>query len=133
MRKKIQCGKSDWQGYTKCLASSECKWFYNQKQIFIKKREICHNLYKLFESLILNSNCIRMKKFWSVWFIFCSCANTGCRPEDLPKAIDVREVWQERVRNIRADSTTWWWWWWCLLVFCILHQVNTHQKLNTMM
>ena len=26
--------------------------------------------------------------------------------------MDDREVWWERVRNIRADSRTWWWWWW---------------------
>ena len=39
------------------------------------------------------------------------CADTGCSPEDLLKAMYDREVWQERVRNIRADSATWWWWW----------------------
>ena len=37
------------------------------------------------------------------------CADTGCSPEDLPKAIDDREVWRERVRNIHADNATWWW------------------------
>ena len=34
------------------------------------------------------------------------CADTGCSPEDLPKAMDNREGWRERVRNIRADSAT---------------------------
>ena len=34
------------------------------------------------------------------------CADTGCNPEDLPKAMDDREEWRERVRNIRADSMT---------------------------
>ena len=38
------------------------------------------------------------------------CADTGCSPEDLPKAMDDREVWRERVRNIHADSVIWWWW-----------------------
>ena len=37
-------------------------------------------------------------------------ADTGCSPEDLPKAMDDREGRRERVRNIRADSATWWWW-----------------------
>ena len=37
-------------------------------------------------------------------------ADTGCSPEDLPKAMDDREVWRERVRNIYADSVAWWWW-----------------------
>ena len=40
------------------------------------------------------------------------CIDKGCSPEDLPKAMDDREVWWEKVRNIRADSVTWWWWWW---------------------
>ena len=34
------------------------------------------------------------------------CADTGCSLEDLPKAMDDREGWRERVRNIRADSAT---------------------------
>ena len=36
------------------------------------------------------------------------CADTVCSPKDLPKAMDDREVWRERVRNIRGDSATWW-------------------------
>ena len=39
-------------------------------------------------------------------------ADSGCSPENLPKAIDDRKGWRERVRDIRADSATWWWWWW---------------------
>ena len=37
------------------------------------------------------------------------CADTGCTSEDLLKAMDDREVWWERVRNIHADRATWWW------------------------
>ena len=37
------------------------------------------------------------------------CEDTGCSPEDLPKAMNDREKWRERVRDIRASSTTWWW------------------------
>ena len=40
------------------------------------------------------------------------CEDTGCCPEDLPEAMNGREKWRERVRDIRATSTTWWWWWW---------------------
>ena len=40
------------------------------------------------------------------------CVDTGCSPEDPPEVTDNREVWRERVRDIRADSLTWWWWWW---------------------
>ena len=37
------------------------------------------------------------------------CEDTGCSPEDLPEAMNDREKWRERVRDIRASSTTWWW------------------------
>ena len=39
------------------------------------------------------------------------CEDTGCCPEDLPEAMNDREKWRERVRDIRTTSTTWWWWW----------------------
>ena len=38
------------------------------------------------------------------------CEDTGCCPEDLPEAMNDREKWRERVRDICATSTTWWWW-----------------------
>ena len=38
--------------------------------------------------------------------------DTGCSPEDLPEAMNDREKWRERLRDIRANGTTWWWWWW---------------------
>ena len=38
------------------------------------------------------------------------CEDTGCSPEDLPDAMNNREKWRERVRDIRASGTTWWWW-----------------------
>ena len=40
------------------------------------------------------------------------CEDTGCCPEDLPRAMNDREEWRERVRDIRATSAIWWWWWW---------------------
>ena len=40
------------------------------------------------------------------------CKDTGCSPEDLLEAMNDREKWRERVRDIRVDCTTWWWWWW---------------------
>ena len=40
------------------------------------------------------------------------CEDTGCSPEDLPEAMNDREKWRERVRDIRASGTTWWWWCW---------------------
>ena len=32
--------------------------------------------------------------------------DTGCNPEDLPEAMNNREKWRERVRDIRAGGTT---------------------------
>ena len=40
------------------------------------------------------------------------CEDTESSPEDLPEAMNDREKWRERVRDIRACSSTWWWWWW---------------------
>ena len=34
------------------------------------------------------------------------CEDTGCSPEDMPEAMNDREKWRERVRDIRASSTT---------------------------
>ena len=36
------------------------------------------------------------------------CVDTGCSPEDLPEAMNDREKWRERVRDIHASSRTWW-------------------------
>ena len=46
------------------------------------------------------------------------CEDTGCSPEDLLETMNDREKWWDRVRYIRASSTTWsWWrWWWCIIV-----------------
>ena len=43
------------------------------------------------------------------------CEDTGCSPEDLPEAMNDREKWQKRVRDIRVSGTTRWWWWWYIL------------------
>ena len=40
------------------------------------------------------------------------CEDTGCSPEDLPEAMNDREKWRERVRDVHASGSTWWWWWW---------------------
>ena len=37
------------------------------------------------------------------------CEDTGCCPEDLPKAMNDREEWRARIRDIRATSAIWWW------------------------
>ena len=35
------------------------------------------------------------------------CEDTRCSPEDLPEAMNDREKWRERVRDIRVCGTTW--------------------------
>ena len=49
------------------------------------------------------------------------CEDTGSCPEDLPEAMNDREKWRERVRDIRATSTTWWWWWMNILFPLAFH------------
>ena len=39
-------------------------------------------------------------------YILQLCENTRCTPEDLSEAMNDRERWRERVRDIRADGTT---------------------------
>ena len=38
------------------------------------------------------------------------CEDTGCSPENLLEAMNDREKWRERLRDIHASGTTWWWW-----------------------
>ena len=47
-------------------------------------------------------------------FIQQLCDDTGCNPEDLSKAMNDRETWKERARDIRASRTSWWW---CFFLF----------------
>ena len=60
------------------------------------------------------------------------CEDTGCCPEDLPEAMNDREKWRERVRDIRASGTTWWWWWFMrVLSFRLLHIYKTLEEAKT--
>ena len=54
------------------------------------------------------------------------CEDTGCCSEDLPEAMNDREKWRERVRDIRATSTTWWWWWWWLIMWLTVSSPSRH-------
>ena len=50
------------------------------------------------------------KAGWPAWtYIQQLCVDMRCSPEDLPKTMDDREGWRERVRDICADGATWWW------------------------
>ena len=51
------------------------------------------------------------------------CEDISCSPEDLPKALNDREEWQESIRDICAGSTTWWWYIW-LYFFAEVHLLN---------
>ena len=52
--------------------------------------------------------------------------DTGCSPEDLPEAMNDREKWRERVKDIRASGMTWWWWWWYNLFPDLLCNGNSY-------
>ena len=62
----------------------------------------------------------RAKEGWPArTYIQQLCEDTGCCPEDLPEAMNDREKWRERVKDIRATSTTWWWWWYVSVLYYI--------------
>ena len=64
----------------------------------------------------------RAKAGWAArTYIQQLCADTGCRPEDLPKAMDDREVWRESVRNIRAASVTWY-----IYIYIYIYTISKH-------
>ena len=53
------------------------------------------------------------------------CDDTGCYPEDLPKAMNDRETWRERVRDICVSRTSWWWWWYDIRYFYLIQIICT--------
>ena len=60
-------------------------------------------------------------------FIQQLCADTGSSLEDLPRVMDDRDEWQERVREIHACSVTLWWWY----ILTLLYQKCLHKFLTT--
>ena len=63
------------------------------------------------------------------------CEDTGCSPEHLPEAMNDREKWRERVRDICASGTTWWWWWYiCIYIYIYINYEDWYviktKKLN---
>ena len=56
------------------------------------------------------------------------CEDTGCCPEDLPRAMNNREEWRERVRDIRAASMIWWWWWYTVNEHVIIKMFFFNQE-----
>ena len=46
-----------------------------------------------------------VSRFVLVFAKYGICEDTGCCPEDLPRAMNDREEWRERIRDIRATST----------------------------
>ena len=52
------------------------------------------------------------------------CEDMGCSPEDLPEAMNGREKWRERVRDICASGTTRWWDDYNIITY--INVINTH-------
>ena len=64
--------------------------------------------------LLWNPSHGRAKAGWPVrTYIQQLCKDTAYSPENLPEAMNNREEWRERVRDIRASGTTRWWCWLC--------------------
>ena len=108
---------------------------HTTKELFITASQVRKNFSFFFE------NCLRMLFFFSEFcarrmhYVFINLLTIICKPcsltilypidwkqpfqnisvywdEDLPEAMNDREKWRERVRDIRAGGATWWWWWW---------------------
>ena len=58
------------------------------------------------------------------------CEDTGCCPEDLPRAMNDREEWRERVRDIRAASTIWWWWYIYIYIYIYIYLCICNPRKN---
>ena len=54
------------------------------------------------------------------------CIDTVCSLDDLPGAVDDRDRWRERVREIYASSMSWWWW--LLLTLALLYIFNLNRS-----
>ena len=60
------------------------------------------------------------------------CDDTGCNPEDLPEAMNDRETWRERVRDMLASHTTWWWWLYIMHTYIIQYWIiHIYQPLRS--
>ena len=61
--------------------------------------------------LLRTSSHRRAKAGWPArTYIQQLCVDTGCSPEDLPEAMNDREGWRQRVRDIHTEGTRWWGW-----------------------
>ena len=94
--------------------------FWNKQQIYRTQNiKILRNLKKTLNlsynftfNVLWSPTHGRAKAGWPAWtYIQQLCEDTGCCPKDLPEAMNDRKKWRERVRDIRATSTTSWWWW----------------------
>ena len=54
----------------------------------------------------------------------------GCSPEDLLEAMDGREGWRERVRDIRAVDVTWWWY---IYIYIYIYIYDRYNELDVML
>ena len=90
-----------------------CEWKNWQAQIFEKQLKR--------KNYIMKKKALKTKKRKNTG----ECEDTGCCPEDLPRAMNDREEWRERVRDIRATSAIWWWWWWWYIYIYILNLFMT--------
>ena len=56
------------------------------------------------------------------------CEDTGGSSEELPEAMNDREKWRERVRDIRASGTTWWYIYIYIYIFRYVTHMRTHSQ-----
>ena len=71
----------------------------------LEKYEQTHKRRIPMDSLIRTCNCWTNNRT----YLHQHHTDTGCSLQDQPEAMDNRNEWQEKVREIRANGMTWWW------------------------
>ena len=109
--------------------NSSCTATYHQSQKPIKVRRTRHaghcwrSMDELITDIILwTSSHGQAKAGWPArTYIQQLCADTGYYLENLPGAMDDRDGWRERAREICASSATWWWWYIYIYIYIYIY------------
>ena len=113
--KNFLCHVFFWTLYMYVYMVPAFAWFSNscsQQSLLVASLLRFYGMDKLIRDVLLwtpTHGCAKAgRPAWT--YIQQLCEDTGCCPEDLPRAMNDREEWWERVRDICVTTVTWWWW-----------------------
>ena len=114
--------RNKWQERVREISANSVTWWYIYIYIQVRRTRHAGHCWRsrdecISDVLLWTPTYGWAKAGWPAWtYIQQLCEDTGCSPEDLPEAMNNREKWRERVRDIRATGTTWLWWWWYIYI-----------------